>query len=333
MNIVSRINGFDAVPMLEKIDLKRLRYFIAVAEAGSFSRAGQRLNVAQSHLSRQIMRLEAALGQRLFVRRARHVELTDAGQILRQETNFITSRLNGLPERMKEAAGGSIGTLCVGITLTESFNDLAAKVIAALLREEPELSLQFCVESRSCLIESIVDRRVHAGFARPPAIASPEIRIDELATEPILLAVVRTHKLAGRERIALSEIAEEPMILCERASAPEVYDDILHGCQSAGFLPRVIFHAPEPTSALLLASAGIGITLVPASLRSVHAEALHFAAVDGNISNTSLALITRSGEHIAGVKLLRRHALATATPQGARQQSLGARTGDRGGQR
>ena len=88
MNLVTRIHRSDAEPILDKIDLKRLRYFTAVAEAGSFSRAAERLNVAQSLLSRQIMRLEQELGHRLFVRRARHVELTDAGQILRQETDY-----------------------------------------------------------------------------------------------------------------------------------------------------------------------------------------------------------------------------------------------------
>jgi DNA-binding transcriptional LysR family regulator len=324
MNIVSRINRFDALPFLDKIDLKRLRHFIAVAEAGSFSRAAERLNMAQSHLSRQIMRLEAALGQRLFVRRARHVELTDAGQILRHETNFITCRLNGLPQRMSKAAVGSTGSLCVGFTVAGSFNSFAAGVIGALTREEPSLSLRFCVEQRTCLFEAIVDRRVQAVFARPPGTASSDVRIDELVNEPILVAVARTHRLAKREQVELSEIADESFILCDRGFAPEDYDDIIGGCQIAGFSPRVIFHTPEPSSALLLAAAGIGLTLVPASARSHHPEYLHFASLGGNILKTGLALITRADEHLAGVKLLRKHALAAAALEGAMRRHSAA---------
>ncbi len=310
MNIVSRIQGFDALPILEKIDLKRLRYFIAVAEAGSFSRAAQRLNLAQSHLSREIMRLEAALSQRLFVRRARHVELTDAGQILRQEAGFITSRLSDLPERMNDAADGSIGSLCVGLTVAGSFSPFAARVIAAVIREERRLSLRFCVETRVNLIEALIDRRVQAAFVRPPRITLPEVRVDELVKDPILLAVPRTHRLAEREQVDLSEIAGEGVILCERNLVPEIHDEIVNGCHNAGFSPRVIFRAPDLVSALLLASAGVGVTFVPASVRPVYGEYLNFASLSGDNLTACLALITRADEHLAGVKLLRKHALA-----------------------
>ena len=327
MNIVSRIDRFDALPMFDKIDLKRLGYFIAVAEAGNFSRAAERLNLAQSHLSCQIMRLEGAIGQRLFVRRARHVELTDAGQILLQETSFITSRLNNLPERINQAAGGSIGSLCIGFTFAGWHSSLPAKIIGAVTREEPQLSLRFCVETRTDLIGAIVDRRVQAGFAREPSVTSSEIRIEELFREPIVLAVARTHGLAESEKVDLSNIAAESLILCERNLAPEEYDAIISSCQDAGFTPRVIFHAPDQSCALLLAAAGIGITLVPASMRSIHAEDLHFASLTADTLSTSLALITRADEHMASVKLLRKHALAMAASERARSQPFSARSG------
>src|SRR5579872_1196584 len=329
MNIVSRVERFRTAPMLDRVDLKRLRYFNAVAEAGSFSRAAERLNMAQSHLSRQIMRLEAALGQRLFVRRARHVELTDAGQVLRQEAQVITSRLDRLPERMKEAAGGALGALSLAFTVLESFVPLTGSIISGMAREEPQLSLRLCVETRTHLIEAILDRRVHAGFARMPANPSAEVRVDELVREPIMLAVGRSHRLARREQIQLADLAKEPFVLCERNLAPEIYDDIIRACQNAGFSPNVIFHTPEPACALLLASAGVGVTMVPSSLRSCHNERLHFLSLAGDVLNTSLALITRADEHIASVKLLRKHALAIAAVEGAGRQLAGMRAGHR----
>ena len=318
MNIVSPIHRADAEPILNKIELKRLRYFTAVAEANSFSRAAERLNVAQSHLSRQIMRLEQALGHRLFVRRARHVELTDAGQILRQETNIIILKLDSLPERMNQALGGASGSICLGFTVAGSFNAVTAKVIETIRRKEPQISLSFCVEPRRTLIEAIADRRVQACFVRPPAVSPPEIRVDHLVTEPIVLAVNKQHRLAGQAEVHLSEAAREPFVLWQRNPAPEIYDEMMAACQKVGFSPRVMYHAPQPVCALLLVAAGVAVSLVPASLRSVHIDRVSFIPLTGESLSTSLALITRADEHMAGVKLVRKHALAAA----ARQRSV-----------
>ena len=315
MNIVSRIHRADAEPILDKIDLKRLRYFTAVAEAGSFSRAAERLNVAQSHLSRQIMRLEQALGHRLFVRRPRHVELTDAGQILRQETNVITLKLDSLPERMNQAVGRASGSICLGFTVAGSFNEVTAKVIEAVRRKEPQVSLSFCVESRSTLIEAIADRRVQACFVRPPAVSAPEIRVDHLVSEPIMLAVNKHHRLAEQAEVHLSEAARESFVLWQRNPAPEIYDDMIAACQKAGFSPRVTYHAPQPVCGLLLVAAGIAVSLVPASLRSVHTNRVSFIPLTDENLSTSLALITRANEHMVGVKLVRKQALAVAARQ------------------
>jgi DNA-binding transcriptional LysR family regulator len=313
MNIVSRIPGAACESILDKIDLKQLRYFMAVADAGSFSRAAERLNVAQSHLSRQVMRIEAALGHRLFVRKPRHVELTDAGIVLRKETQFISIKLDSLSKQMNDARHGSIGSLCLGLTNAECFHALPAKIVQAVARQHPRLSLSFCVEPRASLIEAIIDRRIQACFAPTPSVASAEIRIDQLATEPLLLAVHKHHRLAGRDPIELSDVADEPLILCERNSGPETYDQIIGACERIGFSPRLLVHAPQPACALLLASAGVGATFVPASIRPLHGEELHFASLAGDVLQESLALISRADEHVAGVSLLRKHALAVAT--------------------
>jgi DNA-binding transcriptional LysR family regulator len=312
MNIVTSIHRYDNEPILETIDLRRLRCFLAVAEAGSFSRAAERSNVAQSHLSRQIMRLEQALRHRLFVRRARHVELTDAGQILLEETRFLTLKLDSLPERMNEACRGATGSLCIGFTIAGSLHSMAAQIIASLVRRKPKLSLNFRVAPRTSLIEAIVDRRVQASFVQAPVVGSSEIRVDNLVTEPVLLALHKGHRLAGRDQIDLSEIADEPFVMCERSWAPEIYDQVMAACQKAGFAPRVIYHAPQDVCALLLASAGVAVTFVPASIRNVHAEDLHFASLTDATLNANLALVTRADEHLASIELLRKRALAIA---------------------
>ena len=312
MNIVP-VHRFDGELVLEKIDLKRLRYFLAVAEAGSFSRAAERLNVAQSHLSRQIMSLEGALSHRLFVRRARHVELTDAGQILLAETTFITQKLDGLAERLSEASAGATGSLCIGLTASGTFYPIVGRVIESLVRQRPQLSLNFSIAARAQLIEAIVDRRVQACFAPIAALASSDVRVDHLVTDPILVALPKTHRLAGRREVDLAELADESFVLSERSWAPDTHDEIMVACQKAGFFPRVVCHTPQDVSALLLASAGVAITLVPASIQVVNTENVHFASIAGGVLKTSLALITRADEHIASVSLLRKRALAVAS--------------------
>jgi DNA-binding transcriptional LysR family regulator len=312
MNVVTPIRHYNGESILEKIDLKPVRYFVAVAEAGGFRRAAERLDVPQSKLSRQIMRLEQALGHRLLVRRARHVELTDAGQILLQEARFITLNLDNLVERMNEASSGATGSLCIGLTIAGSLYPIAARVIESLMRQRPQLSLNFCVASGQGLVEAVVEREVQACFAPPPAVSSHEIRVDTLLTEPVLLAVYKGHRLAGCDAVDLAEIANEPVVICERNWAPELYDALMAACQKAGFSPRVICHVPQVACALLLASAGTAVTFVPASARLLHADNLHFASLIGADLTTGLALITRADEHVASVQLLRKRAMAVA---------------------
>jgi DNA-binding transcriptional LysR family regulator len=319
MNIITRIDRYEDEAVLEKVDLKRLRYFQAVAEAGSFSRAAERLHIAQSHLSRQVMRLEQALGHLLLVRRPRHVELTDAGQILLEESRSITLKLDGLPRRMSEATGGATGSLCIGLTIGASFHPTAARAIESFARQKPQVALNFSVASRKALIEAIIDRRVQATFAPAPVVGITEIRVDMLVTEPILLAVHKGHRLAGRAKIELFELSEEPFVLWERSGAPEMYDDLVAACQNAGFSPRVIQQVPQEVCALLIASAGVAATFVPASFRDLHADNLHFVSLQDPVLSASLALITRANEHLASVKLLRKRALALATAVPAHQ--------------
>jgi DNA-binding transcriptional LysR family regulator len=198
---------------------------------------------------------------------------------------------------------------------------LTAQVIETAARTESQLSLNFQVDARATLLEAVVDRRVQACFVFPPAISSPEIRVDYLTNEPIMAAVHARHRLAGRADVDLSDLAGEPFVLWERTPAPEIYDDIIAACQKAGFSPRVISHVPEPISALLLTSAGLAVTLVPASLRSAHVGQINFIPLTNRSLNTSLALITRADEHLSGVGLLRKHALAVAAS--ARGQKRG----------
>ena len=237
----------------------------------------------------------------------------NASNLSHLPTNAVLSRAQA--ERMNQAVGRASGSICLGFTVAGSFNEVTAKVIEAVRRKEPQVSLSFCVESRSTLIEAIADRRVQACFVRPPAVSAPEIRVDHLVSEPIMLAVNKHHRLAEQAEVHLSEAARESFVLWQRNPAPEIYDDMIAACQKAGFSPRVTYHAPQPVCGLLLVAAGIAVSLVPASLRSVHTDRVSFIPLTDENLSTSLALITRANEHMVGVKLVRNQALAVAARQ------------------
>jgi DNA-binding transcriptional LysR family regulator len=329
MNVMP-LHRFDGEPLVDKVDLKRLRFFLAVAEAQSFSRAAERLRIAQSHVSRQIMSLEEALGHRLFVRRARHVELTDAGQVLLAETGHVMQRLNALPERMSAASAGAIGSLCIGIAAAGSFHSIVARTIESFARQRPKFVLKFSVASRSQLLESIVDRRVQACFARAPAPAWPEIRVEPLITQPMVIALPKSHRLAARDQVDLSEIAGDPFVMVERNWAPELYDDVIVACRMAGFEPQLVCHSPHELGALQLVSTGMAVTLVPAFVGGMNFENVHFASIADSALSASLEFITRNDEHSIGVRLLRKQALAIAGRSQTAYAHSGAQRTDNG---
>ena len=299
----------------ERFDLKRLRYFIAVAEAGNFSRAAERLGVAQPQLSRQVLALETGLRHRLFIRRARHVELTDAGRTLLRATYNLFAEIDRIPQQLNEASSGFVGSLCIGFAEYGSFNCLPAKIIESLMRAAPRLALNFRQKSRSLLIEGILERRIQAAFVRPPARVPLNIRVDRLQTERMLLAHNMPEQIPDRSEIDYAELAEMttlPFILWQEENAPEIYDGLMAACLKCGYSPRVLFHMPQSIHALLLASQGLGLVPVAELMERLNVNGLHFVPFAPALLSTGLALITRADEQAESVKTLRRHALAAA---------------------
>jgi DNA-binding transcriptional LysR family regulator len=262
------------------------------------------------------MSLEDALRHRLFVRRARHVELTDAGRALVQGAGRVFAEIDRIPQRLNEASTGLVGSLCIGLAECGSFSCRIAKIIEDLISAAPHLALTFSRRPRSELIERVLDGRIQAAFVRPMAVPPPNIRLEQLQTERMLLAHNMPGLVPDRREIGYTELAELttlPFILWERDNAPEIYDGLIAACLKCGYSPRVRFHMPQSIHALLLASRGIGLAPVPEMMERVNIEGLHFVPFASAVLSTGLALITRADDQAESVKVLRRHALATAS--------------------
>lgn len=277
-------------------DLRRLRYFVAVAEAGGFRLAAERIGIAQPPLSQQIMALEKELGHPLFVRHARSIELTDAGRTLLTEAVPLLERADAIPLRVRRAAEGAQGMLCIGFTAATSLHPFLPRLLRAYRRSAPGVALSFVEDETVSLCDRVAEGRVAAAIIRPPSPMRERLVVKPLLDEPVRAAVPRDHPLATRAAIALEELASEDLVLFERGLAPGLYDAILAACVAAGFSPQIVHHAPQKASALMLAAGGAGIALVPASLGGIHADDLVMLPLTGAPPLAPMAIAMRERE-------------------------------------
>jgi len=276
------------------MELRHLRYFIAVAEGLHFGRAAERLCIAQPPLSQQIQQLERELGFRLFDRTQRHVELTSAGQLMLEEAREVLSGLERAAAAGRRVARGEVGWIGIGFVGTATYEFLPAALSAfRALHPEVELVLRELVSARQ--VQALRDRRIHVGLARPGIVEKGIVSVP-LYQEPLVAALPARHPLAQQERLTLAVLAEEPFILFPRYPKPSYADLLIALCEEAGFSPQVAQEAAEIHTAISLVAAGLGVTLVPASVQSAHRDGIAYRAFEDPQPTTELTAIHRTGE-------------------------------------
>jgi DNA-binding transcriptional LysR family regulator len=262
------------------MDLRQLRYFIAVAEEANITRAAERLGMQQAPLSQQIKAIEHELDVRLFRRKARGVELTECGRVLLDQGRLVLERLDHALLLTRRTARGEQGRLCVGIAPTGPFHPFVPRVIRAFREAHPlvAMSLEECLSRQA--VERLRGEQIDVAFLRA-AVADPQgLIVQPLLEEPMVVALPSAHELAGRDRrgepLALGALAEETFIVFGRTTGPGLLDATVAACLRAGFSPRLGQEAPRITSTLGLVSAGLGIALVPASMQRVRVDGVTY---------------------------------------------------------
>ncbi|PZP32959.1 MAG: LysR family transcriptional regulator [Roseateles depolymerans] len=264
------------------MDLRQLRYFLTVAETGHITRAAERLGMQQPPLSQQIKALEAQLGLSLFDRHPRGVDLTEAGRLLQPEARALVQAAEALQQRMALFAAGQRGPLALGFTSSAAAHAFVPRVLSACRREHPDIALELSECNAAELTEALQAGRLHFGFLRVP-VARPEgLDFETLFDEPVLLVLPLDHPLAaaGEAPVSLSSLRRERFILVRRPGAPGLYAELLQRCREAGFEPQIAAEVPRMLTNLNLVAAGAGISVVPASMRGVHAHALVYRELD-----------------------------------------------------
>jgi DNA-binding transcriptional LysR family regulator len=286
------------------MELRHLRYFIAVAEERHVTRAAERLGMHQPPLSQQIQALERELDVQLFRRLPRGVELTDAGVALLADARAILSHIDHAFATTKRTARGEQGQVAVGFTSSAPFHPFVPRVIRAYREAFPRVSLTLEEGGTTELIDDLRHERIDAAFIRT-AIANQEgLVVGTLLREAMVLAVPSGHILARRKgALPLKALAAETFIFYRRRNGPGLYDAILSACNAAGFSPRVGQEAPRIVSTLNLVAAGLGISLVPESLQRMRMDGVAFLRLTGAAQpRAPLYLAARRGETSAAVR-------------------------------
>jgi DNA-binding transcriptional LysR family regulator len=288
-----------------RMDLRRLRYLVTVAEEGHITRAAERLGIQQPPLTRQIRSLEDELGERLFERLPRGVKPTEAGRAVVEEARALLDRAERLADVAHRAARGERGRLAVGYTSSGAFHPFVAQQIRAFRAAAPGVQLELAEDGTPELVRGLEDERLDAAFVRSGGPLEG-LRVEPLLSEPMVAALPSDHPLAGSRDIALKDLAAETFVFYRRPTGPGLHDAIVAACLRAGFSPTVAQEAPRMSSTLGLVAAGLGVSIVPASMQRMNVEGVVFIPFRGDPGLAApLLLVTRRRDRSAIVDRFR----------------------------
>jgi DNA-binding transcriptional LysR family regulator len=273
------------------MELRHLRYFLAVAEELHFGRAAERLFIAQPPLSQQIRQLERELGVQLFVRNSRKVALTGAGQMLVGEARQVLACLDQALQRTQRADRGEDGWLGLGFVASAT-HDVLPRLLHTFGARYPHVQLGLYEMTSAAQIEALRQGRIDVGLARP-AIEDHAFVSETLVAESLLVALPEGHRLAALPAVPLAALADEGFIAYPRYPLPSFTDFLFRLCERAGFSPRVVQETGQMQTALSLIAADLGIALVPAAVQQIRRDGVAFRPLEAAVATTTLTLVHR----------------------------------------
>jgi LysR family transcriptional regulator, benzoate and cis,cis-muconate-responsive activator of ben and cat genes len=270
------------------MDLRRLAYFVAVAEELHFGRAAVRLNIAQPPLSRQIAQLESDLGVALIDRSRNQIALTQAGAVLLDRAREILGRLEAAEREVVRIGQGVSGYLRIAFVGSASYGVLP-EIMRAFRNAYPEVDLALSAMNNAELKRAVIQREIDIAIARP-SLDDEELKSEPLHQEPLILAVPVASPLPGSEPIRLAALKDETFVLYPRKPRPSFADHILTVCKAEGFVPKSPVMAQDYQTAISLVSVGVGVSLVPLSVSQSERHGVAYRNYAGHNPGTALSL-------------------------------------------
>ncbi|HVJ54613.1 MAG TPA: LysR substrate-binding domain-containing protein [Aliidongia sp.] len=295
------------------IELRQLRYFVAVAEDLHFSRAAERLHIAQPALSMQILALERQLGARLLDRTKRSVSLTAAGALFLAEAQLTLRQAEHTELVGRQAGRGELGRIEVGYTGSVPFSGVMSGTIRRFRQAHPSVDLVLTELSSPDQYTGLTDGWLDVGFIRTDYGHRPaNINLISMMKEPYIVVLNQAHELAAHQAIPIAALATEPFIIYSPSGGSSMFSPVNEICEQAGFEPRMAQIVPQVATIVNLAAAGLGVALVPRSLSHLHIDGVAYRPLADVETLSELAFAHRRGEHAPAVMAFIHEARACA---------------------
>ncbi|ETY69760.1 LysR family transcriptional regulator [Acinetobacter baumannii MDR_MMC4] len=281
------------------LDLYKLHAFVVVVEERNITHAANRLFIQQPPLTRLLKKLEQELGTQLLIRQPRGIEPTEAGLALFKEAQLLLEHARHIPQLVQDVSQGKTGQLNIGFTSSAGLHPLISLVLRSYREMYPAVQTKLEEAGSQKQLDWLISEKLDIAFLRAPISRDIGLKHLHILNEPMVVALPIGHPLTQKKKISLSNLSEENFVLYRRSSGQGLYDNILYSCYQAGFSPRIIQEAPRT---LNLVAAGIGISIVPASMHNFWDHEIVYREFDDSIKlNAPIYLITRENENSAKV--------------------------------
>lgn len=277
------------------MELRHIRYFLAVAEEAHFTRAAAKLGIGQPPLSQQIKDLEKEVGVQLFRRVPHGAELTPAGAAFLEEVRHMPAAAERAIRTARRASKGETGSLKVGFTASAAFSVVVPKSVRDFRRAYPDVELLLEEGNTTQLVNGLESGSIDLAFLRPGFEGSDKFQLRMLSQEPMVIALPAGHRCAKQKSIKLADLRNEPVLLFPRAIGSKLYDTVIGACRKAGFEPLLGQVAPQIASVVNLVAAELGFSIVPSSMAQVQVNGVVYRAIDGAAPIAQLALAFKKG--------------------------------------
>jgi DNA-binding transcriptional LysR family regulator len=275
------------------MELRHLRYFVALAEELNFTRAAARVGIGQPPLSQQIRDLEREIGAALFRRLPHGAELTIVGQAFLPAARAALDQVELAVRTARRASRGDTGRLRLGFTGSAAFRKEVPTAVRDFREKFPGVELFLEEGPTTWLLDRLGTGNLDTAFVRPGQVEPAGIRLVDLGDERMMAALPAFHPLAKRKSIPVAALSEEALVLFPREAGPGLFEEIARACRAAGFEPKLGPIAPEITSIANFVAAGVGVSIVPESVTCVRLPGVRYVPMTGQSPVARLCLATR----------------------------------------
>ena len=275
------------------MELRHIRYFLAVAAEQNFSRAAERVGIGQPSLSLQIRDLERAVGTRLFHRIPQGAELTQAGKAFHDLVRNIPDYAERAMQSARRTARGESGALAVGYTNSSGLNPVFSAALRSYRRAFPDVALSLKESYTAQLIDGVLDGELDVVFVRPVEADAERLKIRLISEESLMAVLPIRHRAAKLAQLNLSDLRDESFILPRREDTASFFDTVIAACRKAGFEPALGPSVPQLVTIVQLVAAEIGVSLVAASLQAFQIKGVVFKEIHDVSPKTRLSLAWR----------------------------------------